>query len=145
MKVIARGPKGADRTADLILALLPRDAGGVGAKAKAAAEGQLEPATIKATATIEATDHHLNQHGTVHGGVLASLADAAMGAAVASDGQTPVTVEMKVTYLEPARAGTITASARVLRRGRRIIIIEAEVTDADGDAVAHAIATFTPV
>jgi uncharacterized protein (TIGR00369 family) len=97
----------------------------------------------QATATLDAVDRHLNGHGTVHGGALATLADSAMGAAVADGDNAPVTVEMTMTYLEAAKPGTITAQARVRRRGSRITIVEAEITDADDLNVAHAIATFT--
>ncbi|HEX2575481.1 MAG TPA: PaaI family thioesterase [Aquihabitans sp.] len=98
-----------------------------------------------ATVSLKTGDHHLNRHGTVHGGCLATLADTAMGAAVAASGQAPVTVEMTMTYLEPAGPGTITASARIRRQGKRITIVEAEIVDDDGEDVAHAIATFTGI
>lgn len=97
----------------------------------------------EARAVLDAGAPHLNRHGTVHGGAIATLVDSAMGAAVAQEGASPVTIEMKVTFLEPAPPGRITAAARVRRRGSRITIVEADVTDADDEAVAHAIATFT--
>lgn len=66
-----------------------------------------------------------------------------MGAAVASAGaEAPVTIEMKVTYLEAGRPGEIRAQAKVRQRGRRITIVEAEVTQGD-ELVAVALATFT--
>ena len=99
----------------------------------------------EARAVLDAGDRHLNPHGTVHGGAVAALVDTAMGAAVAKEDVAPVTIEMKVNYLEPAPPGRIEARARVRRRGSRITIVEADVTDPDGTAVAHAIATFTTV
>src|SRR5918995_5526884 len=92
---------------------------------------------------LEAGDRHLNPAGTVHGGAIAPLADTAMGAAVKTtgDGGT-ATVEMKVTYLEPAKPGVVVVEALVRKRGRRITIVEAEVTQGD-ELVAHAIGTFT--
>jgi uncharacterized protein (TIGR00369 family) len=95
---------------------------------------------------MTAGDQHLNAHGTVHGGAIATLVDTAMGAAVVradTDDMAPVTIEMKVTYLEPARPGRLRASARVRRRGKRIIIAEVDVTDSDGTTVAVGIGTFT--
>jgi acyl-CoA thioesterase len=94
---------------------------------------------------LDADDRHLNPHGTVHGGAIATLCDSAMGAAVATDGVRPVTIEMKVTYLEPVEPGRVVATARVRRRGSRITIVEADVADGSGKDVAHAIATFTTV
>ena len=107
---------------------------------------------------LQADDRHLNPHGSVHGGALAALADAAMGTAVATltEGR-PVTIEMNVTYLEPGRPGVLVARANTRKPGRRITIVEAEISQAavrvDGSAdpepaeedevVAHAIATFT--
>jgi uncharacterized protein (TIGR00369 family) len=96
-----------------------------------------------AVVLLRADERHLNVHGTVHGGAIATLVDSAMGAAVAAAGvEAPATIEMKVTYLEPGQQGELRASATVRKRGRRITIVEAEVTQ-DGDLVALALATFT--
>jgi uncharacterized protein (TIGR00369 family) len=99
-----------------------------------------------AEVTLVADERHLNPHGTVHGGAIATLIDVAMGAAVHredTEDAAPVTIEMKVTYLEPAKPGELHANATVRRRGKRIIIAEVDVTDADGAALAHGIGTFT--
>ena len=99
----------------------------------------------EATVRLTAGEEHLNAHGTVHGGAIATLVDSAMGEAVAfaddADSR-PVTIEMKVTYLDPAQAGELVAVARVRKRGKRITIVEAEVTQGD-ELVALALATFT--
>lgn len=96
----------------------------------------------RVVARLDAEEQHLNGHGTVHGGAIATLVDTAMGSAVRAAGSdAPVTIEMKVTYLEPARPGRLEAVASVRKRGRRITIVEAEVSQ-DGELVAHAIATF---
>jgi uncharacterized protein (TIGR00369 family) len=91
---------------------------------------------------VDAGDDHLNDHGTVHGGVLATMIDAAMGTAVASTGgQSPVTVSLTVTYLEPGRPGRLEARAQVRKRGKRLVVVQAEV-EQEGDVVADALATF---
>ncbi len=59
--------------------------------------------------------------------------------------QAPATIELKVTYLEPAPIGRLTATAQVRRAGKRITIVETEVAGADGEMVAHGIGTFTTV
>ncbi len=101
----------------------------------------------RAEVTMQAGDEHLNRAGTVHGGAIATLIDVAMGRAFGSgigDDETPVTIEMKVNYLEPGHAGELVATARVLRRGRRFTVVHAEVVQADdGETVAEAIGTFT--
>jgi uncharacterized protein (TIGR00369 family) len=91
---------------------------------------------------VEARDEHLNPHGSVHGGVLATMIDVAMGTAISSGGgQAPVTVSLTVTYLEPGRPGRLEATARLRKRGKRGKVVEAEVVQ-DGDVVADALATF---
>jgi uncharacterized protein (TIGR00369 family) len=91
---------------------------------------------------LDAGERHLNPHGTVHGGVLATMIDVAMGSAVAAgtDGA-PVTVALTVTYLEPGQPGRLEATARVRKRGKRLTVVEAEV-EQDGDVIADALATF---
>lgn len=91
---------------------------------------------------LDATDRHLNQHGRVHGGVIATMIDVAMGSAVAAGSEgAPVTVALTVTYLEPGQSGRLEAFARVRKRGKRLTVVEAEVQQ-DGDVIADALATF---
>ena len=99
----------------------------------------------RAVVVIDAGSALSNPHGTVHGGAVATLADIAMGAAVRRDDEVPVTVQLTITYLEAAPLGRLTATATVRRRGSRITITEADIIDADGTAVAHAVATFTTI
>lgn len=97
---------------------------------------------------LDADERHLNLHGTVHGGAIATLVDSAMGAAVRREDtgdEAPVTIEMKVTYLRPASPGRLRAEAAIRRRGKRIIVAEVDVYDEDHEAVAHGIGTFTSV
>jgi uncharacterized protein (TIGR00369 family) len=91
---------------------------------------------------LEAGEQHLNVGGVVHGGVLASLIDTAMGRAVRSvtDSST-ATSQLTVTYLEPANPGPLVATARVSKRGSTLTIVEAEV-EQEGRPIAHALATF---
>ena len=92
---------------------------------------------------VDAGDEHLNPHGSVHGGLLATMLDVAMGEAVAeAGGESPVTVALTVTYLEPGRAGRLEATATVRKRGKRLLIVEGEVTQ-DGDVLADALGTFS--
>lgn len=102
-----------------------------------------------AVVTLTADGRHLNRAGTVHGGAIATLIDVAMGRAMGTlidDDEMPVTVEMKVNYLEPGEPGELAASARVTRRGRRFTVVHADVTQvASGETVAEAMGTFTSV
>lgn len=85
--------------------------------------------------------------GVVHGGVTSTLADVAMGYAAAphvNGVQQCVTVENKVNYLSPARGSLLKAEARVLKRGRSIITMEARVT-CDDKLVAVAMGTYARI
>jgi uncharacterized protein (TIGR00369 family) len=91
-----------------------------------------------------AADEHLNQAGTLHGGVLATLVDTAMGAAVrsaAGDGDVPATSQLTVTYLRPGKPGDLSVTARVRTRGEHLTVCEADV-EQDGRSLVHAVATF---
>ena len=98
----------------------------------------------RAVVRFEATDEHLNPAGTLHGGVLATLVDTAMGQAVRSatdDGDVPATSQLTVTYLRPGRPGALEVTAAVRTRGEHLTVCEADV-EQHGRAVAHAVATF---
>jgi uncharacterized protein (TIGR00369 family) len=93
---------------------------------------------------FEARDEHLNPAGTLHGGVLATLVDTAMGQAVRTttgEGEVPATSQLTVTYLRPGRPGPLTVTGRVRTRGEHLTVCEADV-EQEGRALAHAVATF---
>lgn len=95
---------------------------------------------------MEAGQRHTNPMGTLHGGILCDLTDAAMGMAFAStleEGESFTTLELKINFLKPVREGKLTATARVVKRGRTIGLVESDVTDASGDLVARASSTCT--
>ena len=94
--------------------------------------------------TLQVTDEHLNRAGTVHGGVLATLVDTAMGAAVRSstgDDDVPATSQLTITYLRPAKPGTLVVTAEVRKQGEHLTVCEADV-EQDGKPLVHAVATF---
>jgi uncharacterized protein (TIGR00369 family) len=93
---------------------------------------------------FDAAEDHLNPAGTVHGGVLATLVDTAMGTAVRSmtgDGDVPATSQLTVTYLRPGKPGRLEVIARVRTRGEHLTVCEADV-EQDGRSLVHAVATF---
>lgn len=76
-----------------------------------------------------------------HGGVVSSLLDAALGAAVISSMPREwwcATISLTIQYLGGARHSPLKASGRVLRRGRRVAFAEGEIRDARGKVVATA-------
>jgi uncharacterized protein (TIGR00369 family) len=93
---------------------------------------------------FEVREEHLNAAGTLHGGVLATLVDTAMGQAVRTTteaGEVPATSQLTVTYLRPGQPGALVATGRVRTRGEHLTVCEADV-EQDGKALVHAVATF---
>ena len=83
-----------------------------------------------------------------HGGVVFTLADSAMGAAVfmmLQPGQRSVTAELKLNYLAPVAGGTVTATANVVKRGNRLAVVTAEVRDDRDRLIGLAQGTFAIV
>jgi uncharacterized protein (TIGR00369 family) len=86
--------------------------------------------------------------GVLHGGATASLIDTAAAFAimsVVSPGQTTSTVDLTVHYLRPILTGYVTAHARVVRTGRRIVIAAVDVFDDEKDLLATAVTTYIRV
>jgi len=109
----------------------------------------VEVAEGRAIIELDTADHHLNTMGRLHGGVLCTIADTAMGIAHACslpEGSTSATVEMKINFLRPAAAGMkLRADGRVLKQGRTISMCECDVTDDRGSLVAKANGTFMTI
>jgi uncharacterized protein (TIGR00369 family) len=82
--------------------------------------------------------------GTLHGGVLCDIADAAMGMAYAStlgEGETFTTIELKINFLKPVWTGKLVATGRVVKGGRSIGLVECDVVDDKDRLVARASST----
>ena len=112
-------------------------AGELGVQAQDAEDGH-------ARLEFEAEHRHLNPAGTVHGGVLATLVDTAMGRAARSrtdDGEVPATSQLTIAYLTAATEGPMTVTAQVRKQGEHVLLCDADV-DQDGKTVVHAVATF---
>ena len=88
----------------------------------------------------------LNPFGTLHGGFIAVFVDelfsTAIGSVLEAD-EWAVTAEVKVSHLRPLRPGPISGAARVLRRGRGVAFLEAEISSADGAPAARASSTWS--
>jgi len=98
----------------------------------------------KATMTMAVGRRFHNPMGTLHGGIITDLADAAMGIATIStleEGEVFTTLELKMNFLRPVFSGRITADGTVLHRGKRIALAEVVVTDDAGKMVAKGVAT----
>ena len=91
---------------------------------------------------------YCNSAGNLQGGVMAAFADAVLGGLCASEIPNdfyPALAEMKIQFLRPAPAGsTITATGRVLKTGKRLIFVEAEIRSEDGKMLAKITGTEIP-
>ncbi len=93
---------------------------------------------------MDAAPQHGNPFGTVQGGILCAIADAAMGTAYVSalaDGESMTTLELKMNFLRPVRQGRLTAVADVIKQGQRVGLVECTITDEQGRLVARASST----
>jgi uncharacterized protein (TIGR00369 family) len=98
----------------------------------------------RATFELDAEHRHSSPLGTLQGGVLCVLADAAMGAAYVSildDEESFATLELKMNYLKPVWTGRVVAEAEVIKAGRTIGLVECRITDEGGSLVAHSTST----
>jgi uncharacterized protein (TIGR00369 family) len=95
---------------------------------------------------LDARPEHLNLQGLIHGGLLATLADTAMGLAVRTQvppGHRHVTIQLSVQFLRAGRPGHLVATGRALRVGSEVAHTEAEVTDGGGRTLAHATGVYS--
>jgi uncharacterized protein (TIGR00369 family) len=98
----------------------------------------------RAVFRMQAEERHTNPMGTLHGGVLCDLSDAAMGCAFASTleaGQSYTTLELSINFLRPVFQASLTATGRVVKRTRKTGLVECDVTDEQGRLVARAKST----
>jgi uncharacterized protein (TIGR00369 family) len=109
----------------------------IGFEAKDVADGQ-------ATVTLSAGPQHANPMGTLHGGILCDIADAAMGMAFASTlapEESFTTVELKINFFRPVWQARLRAEGTVVQRGRTFGYVECTITDEENRLVAKAAST----
>jgi uncharacterized protein (TIGR00369 family) len=109
----------------------------IGFEAKDIADG-------RATVVLAAGPQHANPMGTLHGGILCDIADAAMGMAFASTlapEESFTTVELKINFFRPVWEASLKAEGKVVRRGRSLGYLECEISDERGKLIAKAAST----
>jgi len=95
--------------------------------------------------SIEIDKRHMQLINTVHGGVIASLADSAAAWAIYNSNNREgilVTVEMKINFLKPINSGKLIAEARNLHRGSKIFVCDVEVRNGKNDLIAKSLVTY---
>lgn len=92
---------------------------------------------------LEVKPQHSNPYDILHGGVLTTMADTAMGAACLMRNKKVVTVSITLEFLHPVpMSSRIITDAKILNEGRHIITCECEMIDADKKVYAKAHAIF---
>lgn len=95
--------------------------------------------------SIEIAEKHIQFLETVHGGVIASLADSAAAWAIYGSSNLkgiPVTVEMKINFLKPIKSGKLIAEARNIHKGSKIFVGDVEVKNGKDILVAKSLVTY---
>jgi len=103
----------------------------------------LEPG--HAVLSMKMRDDLMRNGGIAHGGAVATLIDSAMAFAIIQtlgENEHTVTVDLTIHYLRPLSQGTARASARVVRAGKRVITVSAELFDHHDKLSATAISTY---
>ena len=109
----------------------------IGFEAKEIADG-------RALVSLASGPQHANPMGTLHGGILCDIADAAMGMAFASTlapEESFTTVELKINFFRPVWEARLKAEGKVVRRGRSLGYVECEISDEGGQLIAKAAST----
>lgn len=98
-----------------------------------------------ATLAFDVRDELKQNNGVVHGGAIASLIDTATAFAIISllePGEQTTTVDLTISYLKPLTEGRAHAVAKVLKSGRRLLVVSAELRDDGGNLAATALSTY---
>lgn len=98
-----------------------------------------------ATFQLPVRDELKQNKGLVHGGVIASLIDTAAAFAAVTlleTGQSTTTIDLTIQYLRPLTEGSATARARVLRAGRRVLVISVDVLNQSEALIATALTSY---
>ena len=103
----------------------------------------LEPG--HAVLSMKMRDDLMRNGGIAHGGAVATLIDSAMAFAIIQSlgkNEHTVTVDLTIHYLRPLTEGSARAAARVVRAGKRVITVSAELFDHNEKLAATAISTY---
>ncbi len=102
----------------------------------------------EAQISIDMRDDLRQPSGVLHGGVTATLIDTAMAFAVRTRlarEEATATIDLTIHYLRPHITGVFTCTAKVVRAGKRIFTVSADVHGEDGKLIATGISTYTRV
>ena len=92
------------------------------------------------SATAELSERHLQHTGYVHAGVISTLSDHCCGGAAATlidPTDNVLAVEFKINFLRPAATKKLHCKATVLKAGKRLFIVEADVYAIEAEKEVH--------
>ena len=98
----------------------------------------------RVTIAFTAKPEFCNASGNVQGGFLAAMIDDCMGPAIliATNAEAfPSTIDLNVQFLAPAKPGQLIGKGRIIKVGKTIGFVEAELEDANGNPIARATAS----
>ncbi|QBK26323.1 PaaI family thioesterase [Ureibacillus thermophilus] len=93
---------------------------------------------------LEKTENFHNPIGTVHGGIISLIADAAMGYAFSTtlaEDEISTTVELKINFLKAPTSQALRAESKIIKRGSTLGLLECSVIDEEGKLIAYATST----
>ena len=96
------------------------------------------------TLEMDIDERYYNPMGSLHGGVMCDLADAAMGTSfftTLEENEFYTTVDLRINFLLPVKEGKIRAFAKIIKRGRRLGYMECEILNEQNNLVAKASST----
>ena len=102
----------------------------------------------EAVIRIEMRDELRQPSGVLHGGVTATLIDTAMAFAVRTRlglQEATATIDLTVHYMRPHLSGVFICTAKVVRAGKRIFTVSADVHNEEGKLIATGLSTYTRV
>lgn len=102
----------------------------------------------KVVMSLEMQEKLRQPYGLLHGGATASLIDSATAFAVITslaEGENATTVDLTVQFLRPVSEGKVVCTAKVLRAGKRLLFLSAEVVNEQDKLIATALSTYTKV
>ena len=102
----------------------------------------------EATVRLEMRDELRQPHGLLHGGATASVVDTAMAFAVVTklaENEKASTVDLTIHFLRPVTEGAIVCTAKVVKAGKRLLTVSAEIVDDEKKLIATALSTYAKV
>lgn len=137
IQMVKHGPEAQHPLVKRVLDSRPPIAQLIGFEVEQIGQGQ-------AVAVLEAGPQHANPMGTLHGGVLCDVADAAMGMAFASTlehDESFTTVNLTINFFRPVWKERLRAEARVVNRGKNVGYVECDIVNDSGKQIAKASST----